>query len=330
MKRRLLLVSFGLSMTLATAAHAEPTAADRETARTLLDQGDALFASGDRAEALRRYQQADDIMHVPTTALSVERAQASLGLLLEAKESCRRVLTFPQSAAEPAPFAAARQKCESEIQSLSARIPMLSVRFYGLGPDERPNVTINGEKVVADGAGVVRKLNPGKHKLVAEAPGRAPQERAFELAEQQALELQIAFGTATEGAAPTAPPAVEPRTDVTATGRAPVPTYAKIAGATGAVALVGGAIAGGLSLGALSDAKQYCNGDVCSERARADLDSTRRLELVANISFGVAIIAGAIGVYGYLSRGSAPNASNATARWAPFVGPSGSGAAVRF
>lgn len=328
MKRTLVLASFGIAVTLAQAALAAPSAADRETARTLLDQGDALFASGDHAGALRRYQQADDIMHVPTTALSVEKAQASLGFLLEAKESCRRVLTFPQAPSEPAPFAAARQKCEVEVESLSARIPMLSVHFSGLSAEERPLVTIDGEKVVADGTGIVRKLNPGKHRLVAQLAGRPAQERDFELKDQQTLELRLSFGSEAESPGGQAPaPSAAPRDEPAVTGRAPVPTYAKIAGGTAAVALVGGAVAGGLSLASLGEAKKYCSGDVCTEGARGDLDRTRQLESFANISFGVAIIAGAVGVYGYLSRGNAPSTA---ARWVPTVGPTGSGAAFRF
>ena len=64
---------------------------DRETARTLMQQGRELTAKGDLKEALKRFKGADDIMHVPTTGLEVARTQAPLGLLVEARDTIARI-----------------------------------------------------------------------------------------------------------------------------------------------------------------------------------------------------------------------------------------------
>src|SRR5436190_23509399 len=56
-------------------ARAEPSAADKETARSLMDEGDRKFAAKDYKGALDAYQGAHAIMGVPTTGLEVAKAQ---------------------------------------------------------------------------------------------------------------------------------------------------------------------------------------------------------------------------------------------------------------
>ena len=71
----------------ARAAAAQSTAVDRETARALMREGRELRDSGDLASALKQFEAANGIMHVPTTELEVARTQAALGLLVEALDT---------------------------------------------------------------------------------------------------------------------------------------------------------------------------------------------------------------------------------------------------
>ena len=71
-------------------AFAEPTAAERETARTLLLSGRDKKKAGKLKDALNDFERANGIMHVPTTALDLGKAQEALGLLVEARASRRR------------------------------------------------------------------------------------------------------------------------------------------------------------------------------------------------------------------------------------------------
>ena len=68
-------------------ARAEPTAGDKETARSLMDEGDRKFAAKDFKGALDAYQGAHAIMGVPTTGIEVAKAQEALGLLVEARDT---------------------------------------------------------------------------------------------------------------------------------------------------------------------------------------------------------------------------------------------------
>src|SRR5579884_1405121 len=85
----------------ARSARADPTAADRETARALMDDGRALREKNDLRGALQRFKAADDIMHVPTTALEVARTQIPLGLLVEARDTIARIRLMPAKPGEP-------------------------------------------------------------------------------------------------------------------------------------------------------------------------------------------------------------------------------------
>src|SRR5262249_12998493 len=84
-RRRLLFsLSIGLAVSLGAAVFApearanEPTAAEKETARTLMDQGDEAFAAKDFPTALKHYKAAHAIMGIPNTGIWVAKAEEAL------------------------------------------------------------------------------------------------------------------------------------------------------------------------------------------------------------------------------------------------------------
>ncbi len=324
MKLRVLALGL-LSIALASPAlAAEPTAADKETARALLNEGDKHFAAGDHQKALAAYRQADDLMHVPTTGLELAKAQSAVGQLVEAKESCRRVVAHPVGASEPAPFVAARQKCEELSQQISPRIPSVVFRLKGPSP-EQSAVKIDGEDVRVTASELRRRMNPGEHTVQVAASGFEPFKTTVTLKESESTEVELALVPAST----TATPAVveTPATTTEERVRAPVPVYAWAGLGVGGTALAIGTAAGILSLGPLSDAKRHCEGDVCTPAARTHLDDAGRLELIANVSFAVALVGGVVGVYGILTRG---HTTVRHGRVAPQIGVSGAGLSGTF
>src|SRR5262245_51869629 len=98
------LVAAGLFAMLASGtvrARAEPTPAEKETARALMAEGRDLRDANDLKSALKRFQAADSIMHVPTTGLEVARTEAALGLLVEARETLQRIARLPSDSSDP-------------------------------------------------------------------------------------------------------------------------------------------------------------------------------------------------------------------------------------
>jgi len=118
----------------ASVVRAEPTPAEKETARGLMSDGRSLRDQGDLRAALRYFQAADAIMHVPTTALEVAKTLIALGSYLEARDTLRRVVLSPVKPDEPAPFREARVAAEGLDAQLDALIGAVKIEVTGAAP----------------------------------------------------------------------------------------------------------------------------------------------------------------------------------------------------
>ena len=307
--RPLALPALVLILSVAGAAAAQPTAADRETARTLMDDGDRKTEAHDDAGALRSYKAADGMMHVPSTAIEVAKTLARLGQLVEARDQALALLRLPKADPEPAPFLAARAEAERLAASLGARIPALALHVTGLAANEVPTVRVDGEIVTSDSLPLPRSANPGLHHVVASAAGRADVAREVQLAEGQTAPVELPFGPALAAPAPTpvvAPallPAVPP--DLPPASRSPgVATWTALG--VGAAGLVVGTIAGILELSKASTVKGQCPGHACPESERGALGDANTMANVSNVALLVGVAGGALGGVLYFTAPRGP------------------------
>jgi hypothetical protein len=299
-----------LILSVAATAGAQPTAADRETARTLMDDGDHKTEAHDDAGALRSYRAADGMMHVPSTAIEVAKTLARMGQLVEARDQALALLRLPRTDPEPAPFIAARAEAERLAASLGARIPALALQVTGLAANEVATVRVDGEVVTPDALPLPRRANPGLHHVVASATGRADVAREVQLAEGQTAPVELPFGPALLQAPPPSPvvapkplPALPP--DLPPTSRSQgVATWTAIG--VGAAGLVVGTIAGILELSKASTVKGQCNGNACPGTERGDLSDANTLANVSNVALGVGVVGAAVGAVLYLTGSTAP------------------------
>lgn len=333
MKRSLALILSLLSW-VHTAAAQSP--ADRETARALLDEGDRAFAARRYADALSTYLQADRIMNVPTTGVEVSKAYQALGQLVEAKEACRKVLAHPRTASEPAPFTEARNECTTRTQSLTERIPSVTLRIQGVPEGTTPHVTIDGADVLVTAFEMKRRLNPGAHRVVVTAAGYNEVSRPFSVAESATANVDITL-TPT-GRAPTASPAERAPTPTPTPAsasaaprapsreRAPIPLYAGVLVGVGAVGIGAGAVSGVLALSHASDAKKLCQSTSCDPAAGSDIDAAKTWSHVSTVAFAVGVVGAGVGLIGIMSRGEV----DAPAKVDAYFTGTGGGIAGRF
>ena len=279
------------ALTLAPAARADVSASDRETARTLMAEGDKKREAGDFAGALKAFQQADTIMNVPTTGLEVARVQVRLGKLLEARDTLARVIRIPVSAGEPAVFATARKTAETLNAELGERVPGVRIKVAGADPGVEPQVVIDGETVPSSIA-APRKLNPGAHEVVVTA-GAVERRQSFSLAERETRELTVDMSPA---APPPPPPPDEPR------GKGAGPGKALMYGGfgVGAVGVVVGSITGLMSISNVSSIRESCVDDRCPPDKQSDIDSAKGLGTVSTVAFIVGGVGIGVGVVGLL------------------------------
>lgn len=175
----------------ALAQPAGPSAADRDTARKLLDDGDEAFAKKDFPSALKAYSAAHAIMNVPSTGIEVAKAQAALGLLLEARDLALEVTRMPQSPKDPAAFAEARKEAADLAAQLDPRIPSIEVKPSGVAEGVAVEVSIDGAVIPAAAATLPRRVNPGSHKVVVRASGYVEASTEVTVTEGTKLEVPL-------------------------------------------------------------------------------------------------------------------------------------------
>lgn len=315
------------------AAWAQPTDAEKETARSLMDDGDRLRNSQDLAGALQRYQAAHEIMKVPTTGIEVAKTQAALGQLVEARRTAIEVANLPAQDGEAQVMADARQEASDLAAQLATRIPSASIQIWPA--EAQPIVVIDGVQLPPAATGLPYRTNPGEHVIQVSAPGYQAAEQRFTLQEGASSTVAVNLVPEATAVTPAAPPPPEPAPPP---AEQPAPaetrdfTNAYIAFSIAGAGAVLGTVTGLLSLSKASDAKKNCEGNSCSSEAKDDIDSSKTMATFSNIGFGVAIAAGAWGLYEALSQPAASEApaaaSGPTTKVAFDVGPDRAGAMV--
>jgi hypothetical protein len=271
------------------------SAADRETARGLFDRGVQAEQRGDLASAEALFRDANNLVHVPSTALFLARVLAKQGRLLEARDHALEATRAPVQKGED-PFQA---RCRTDAgvlaSDLEVRIPSLTIRLVG-GDRASTTLTIDGAPAPVLQSDAPRKLNPGVHTLVATSPGLAPTTLTVTLAERETKEIVLALGGATTALIPPPPP--PPRRAPKTLG--PILLMAGGFGLGGA-SLIAGAVTGGLSLSKTSELRDQCGGP-CPPSLQDEFDAASTLATASDVTFivgGALVLAGAGGLIWY-------------------------------
>ena len=311
-------------------AQAPPSAADKESARSLMNEGDDHLEAKDFAGALRAYQGADAIMHVPMTGWAVARAQAALGLLLEARDTALQVAHQAPQAGENPRYAEARAEARALADSLTARIPSL---------DLKPSLSPAGLVVLVDDAPVPpaalaapRKVNPGKHVVSARAPGFADARVEIKVAEGTTLPvpIQLVPGAGT-APAPVSAPTPTPLPPVGAPAERTISPLVYVGFGVGGASLIAAAVTGGLSLSRGGKLAAECPTMHCPAGGpgATDLGAATTLANVSNVTVGIGVAGVVTGIVGVvLSRGPKHPASALSLE--PVIGPRLTGVAGVF
>ncbi|WP_437965354.1 PEGA domain-containing protein [Sorangium sp. So ce260] len=266
----------------------------RIEARELVYMGDELFAQKKYAEALRAYQRAESLVHVPTTSIEVAKTLAAIGRLSEARELASTIAASPATPGEPWPFTQARRRADSLRSELDGRIPRLKVRITPSPAGAR--LKVDGQAVKASAEGSL--IDPGNHWIEVEADGYLGARQRVYVPEQEVTTLDVALT-----------PEPAPRSG----GASAWAIGGFVASGAGLAVGIG---AGAAYLNARSDLERACQQGTsrCSDDARG---SANALGWFSNVGFGLAIAGAAVGGLALGLESSQAPASSVT--WA--VGP---------
>jgi hypothetical protein len=300
-------------------ALAEPTEADKETARGLMAEGRANRDKGDLAGALKAFAGADAIMHVPTTGLELARTQAAMGNLVEARETALCVTRIPERDNEPMPFTVARQAAASLDAELARRIPSLTIVVRDGTGGAKPTVKLDGAVLPQEQVGEPHPVNPGHHTVEAFAgavsgtqqPGNV---QSVDLAEGEAKKVALAapvLDSAAEAEPASSDPAAEAEKPLHSSVLSPALTYAGF-GLAGAGVLLG-AVTGFVSLSQTTGIKGSgnCIETTCGPQEHGAIASANTMATISTASFiagGVGAVAGVVGLFLHRS-GDRPSAT---------------------
>jgi hypothetical protein len=290
------------------AAWGDATAADRETARSLMQEGRGLRDQGDVKGALKKFQSANEIMHVPTTYLEVAQTQVALGQLIAARDTIAELRKAGAQGNEPDAFKRARDKADELDAGLEVRIPSLTVVVSGGPEGVTPSLTIDGAQVPQAAATVPRKVDPGHHVVVAKAGGgEGTKEVDLGEGEQKQVEVVLSSGSTGGGGEGEETPKEQAPEGAVSDNTSHGPTAVTWAGiGVGGAGIIVGAITGLMSMSKTSSLQNECPGKRCtSQGAVNDLNSANSLATISTVGFVVGGVGGGVALASILMGHSA-------------------------
>ena len=322
-----------LALVAAVAAAARPARADDPAAALEhLKEGYALKQAGKCAEALPHFVESERLAPKPKTLLNLAECErvlsdlvASQGHALEARDQARRL-------GDPTLLHIA----ERQLADVDKRLPRLTIRLAPGAPADT-TVSRDGTALGPVSLGTALPANPGKHHVVASAPGRAAGGFDVVLAEGAAQVLEVSPGELLPASqaepAPPSPAAIDAGpAAVTSSSWSGRKTLAVTLAGVGVAGLAVGSVFGleAISQNNASNAGGHCNASGCDGtgttlRNQAISDAT-----ASTIAFGAGLAGVAAGVIVWLTAPSgAPRPSSAGLVVSPMLGAGGAGMAMR-
>ena len=286
----------------APALAAEPTAADRATARALAREGFEALKSDDFVTAEDRFRRADALVHAPTLVVDHARALVGLGRLVEAHERYSLVLREGVSPNAAWPWKRAYADAQKEIEVIKQRLAWLTIDVEG--PTE-PQVSVDGKPIPAAAVGVRRATDPGERSIKAGGVGFYPKEETVNLVEgaEQTVSFELeamppevaaesqpqsqAEGAAGQEQRPADGPPAEPAKDN---------TLAYVALGVGGAGLVAWGVSGVFFLKEHATLQDECANNKCEPEQQEHKDRYETLGWLSGAAFGVGVAGVATGV----------------------------------
>lgn len=309
-------------------AAAETTAADRATARAMLDDGYALLSKGDASGALKRFTGADALVGVPSTKLAMAKAQVALGALVEAHDTLTAALRIPISPDEPAALKRARAEAAELLAQTTPRICELTIVIAG-AESFMPAVRVDGAVVPTEALVAPRRVNPGHHTIEASV-NAAETSAVADLAEGEkttvTLDLTAAIAAAAKSANGSGDAArgSSQRDASSEHGRSRFEERAPWILSGLSVGIVGAALGtatGVMALGRQSDAEANgCVANECPPPAHADVNAAKDLATLSTVAFVIAGVGIAGAVVAWIFPGRRTVAKHSLLDLAGFAG----------
>jgi len=304
---------------------AEPSAADRATARALAGEGYQALQEKDYATAADRFSRADALVHAPTLMIDWARSLVGLGKLVEAQERYEQILREGVEPKAPKSWQRALADAGTELNQLKPRLAWVTISVSGA---DHPHVTIDGVEVPSAAIGVRRAVNPGSLQVQVQADGFLSRTKTLALREgaEETADFKLEPDPDAKKPLPVAPP---PPAPVEIKSHNPTAMYAAFG--VSAAGLAVGLVSGGLFLSKRSDLKGVCTPEGRCESSQTD--AKKQYDTYGTISmvgYGVAVAGAGVGVTLWLLNRDSKPASAKAVEVHPYLGLGSVGAVGSF
>ncbi len=288
----------------------EAKAQNRALAEALFREGKALGEAGEIAQACKKFKESQRLDPSLGTLLHLAACYAEEGRTASAWAAFNAAADMAATAKQKERETLARTRA-AELESKLSQLK-LSVAE----PVEGLTIELDGTALGEDTIGTPLPVDPGKHRLVASAPGKAPSTQEVEIAEgpsTQEVELpKLADLPAVAQAAPA--PALTPVTEQEPSDK-PVQRVTGFAiGGAGVVLLGVGGYFGLRAKSQADEADEFCQAATCTQRGLDGHEDAHTSATLSNVFFAVGIAGIAAGTYLVLTSGS-PSAPPQSAWW---------------
>ena len=333
MKHRALGHSLSAALALSFVAGTAGAQSSTNTAgaEALYEEARGLMKQGDYARACPKFKQSYDLDPGGGTLLNLAECYEKQGKFASAWSTFKEALVVAQrdGRTERVDYA------KKHLAVVEPKLSKITIEVPSEANESGLTVTLDGAPLGAAAWGVGMPVDPGTHRVTANAPNKAPFEQSVEI-ESGSTTLKIPKLADAKDAPP-------PRPVDTDTEKKPVtddaqPSNGKrtagfVIGGVGVVALGVGGYFGLRAFSKWSDRTDNC-ADGCNTAAKDAGDQAKTAATISNIGIGVGVVAIGVGTYLVLSSKSAsePSASQRRASqraraWQvlPTAGPTGGG-----
>jgi hypothetical protein len=296
-------VGLGLLVAVPAGAQPEPLPGDRAVA--FAQEGLKHYEAGAWAEALDKFEKAEAASHSAVFVLYVARAQRSLGKLLAARETYKKLVAEKLPDDALASWRQAQADGRGELAALEPSIPSVVV--------SAPGASAAARVVVGDRPAEVGKpleVDPGNYKIVIVDGDRRAEAQVEVRPGERERQVALAFGGPV-GTGPGPGPGPNPPVEEAQTEGSLAPGIALLA--VGGAGLIAGAVLGGLALKMDGDIKETCPELECpAGTVRAAVEDDRSTMLtMADASTGLLIAGGVVAATGLVLVIVRPGGSDA-------------------
>jgi hypothetical protein len=278
---------FIVAFLIAWPSMAGAQASDPAAGEALFREGRAAADAGNYAKACEKFHESHRLDPAPGTVLNIADCEEKLGHIATAWTLYQEVMQkFP---ARDERYTIAQER----VAALEPRVPKLAIRLAANAP---ANSVVRRDGVELKSASLDTPLpvDPGKHEIVVEAPGRAKSSVTIELAEGDTKRVSVS-----PGAVVSTPEKVPGKK----TGGSGGKTAGYVLGGIGIVGIGVGAVTGLMVLSKKSTVDDNCDPKtkLCNQSGKDAADSGKTLGTISGASFILGAVALGAGAYLVLS-----------------------------